>query len=196
MKTFVRLLFVIFISNYCSITAIAEENTLFRGFDWGTTKADIKQKETAHFIQENQDGLMYEDQMFHRRFNTAYFFHNDQLYRGVYSLQDAFKNEGGYLQNNISYFVLYNNIVDDMKEDYGEPSKEVPLPKIGTVNVDQFLEQVEQGKKVVLAQWNLGQINITTALKGSKGQIKVLKVYDYKPLLEEIKQNHKDNQPE
>ncbi|HEY9885724.1 MAG TPA: hypothetical protein V6C96_00545 [Vampirovibrionales bacterium] len=154
---------------------------LFRNMPWGSTMQQVKAKEKAYLLQETPNGLMYEDQIVHRNFNSAYFFQNNKLFRGVYSLQEQSSEEQGVLNQRSNYVLLYKILLDELVKVHGVPDKQKELPKLGNnEDVTNFLDKVAERNDGVYSQWKVGDVLITLALKGVEGKLKVLKIVDHK----------------
>ncbi|MDX1919456.1 MAG: hypothetical protein SFU25_01835 [Candidatus Caenarcaniphilales bacterium] len=166
----------------CLANLSLAENTDFRGIQWGATKEQVKKVEKNKLIQEDKNGLLFEEQLLNRRFNAAYFFKDNKLYRGVYSLEESFDPKGGYLSNPKNYLLLYNRIFNNIENKFGKPNQEFTLPTEDEITANELLTEIANGNEKALAKWNNSKgVTVTAAITGSKGKIKVLEVYEYLP---------------
>lgn len=156
------------------------EGITFRGVNWGATREEVKKIEKNKLLQEDSNGLLFEEQLLNRRFNAAYFFKDNKFYRGVYSLEEDLDPNGGYITSQKNYLVLYKKIISEVEGYLGKPDTGSSIPEINDKNVDEFFSQVAAGEEKLITKWNRPGIQVTAAITGSKGKIKVLKVYEFR----------------
>ena len=78
-------------------------------------------------------------------------------------------------------------MVSDIESKLGKPSEEIPLPAESEVSNNELLSEIAKGEDKVMTKWKNKEVNVTVAMTGSKGKIKVLEVYEYKTLNKETK---------
>ena len=69
----------------------------FRGLPWGTTRADVKSRETLPLEEEAAGYLSYEVILDSRQYLAIYIFISDQLVRAKYLLSETYVNSQNYI---------------------------------------------------------------------------------------------------
>ena len=89
----------------------------FRHVRWGMSVEDVKKRESASLVGEDEESLLYTGILDGQKVAITYLFVDDKLWRGVYSLDENFSNDNKYVDT-------YSSFVDMLKEKYGKPIKE------------------------------------------------------------------------
>lgn len=89
----------------------------FRRTRWGMSAEEVKQREQATFIGEEDGTIFYKDLLDGQKVTIAYLFVDGKLWRGAYLLDEKFSNDNKYVD-------AYLGIVSSLTEKYGKPTSE------------------------------------------------------------------------
>lgn len=90
----------------------------FRHARWGMSMEDVKKRESASLVGEDEESLLYAGLLDGQKVVITYAFVDDKLWRGVYSLDENFSNDNRYVD-------IYSKFIDMLKEKYGKPKREI-----------------------------------------------------------------------
>ena len=82
-----------FLANYEPIKVEDPGPFDFRHARWGMSMEDVKKRESASLVGEDEESLLYTGLLDGQRVVITYVFVDDKLWRGVYSLDEKFSSE-------------------------------------------------------------------------------------------------------
>lgn len=94
-------------------TELEDENFDFRYGVWGESVEQIKRREDAEFIGENEGNLAYEGSLSGCECGIIYVFSDNKLVEGGYTISDVYTNPGQYIST-------YESIKQQLYEKYGD----------------------------------------------------------------------------
>lgn len=87
----------------------------FRNTSWGMTKDEVKNSETAKFLDEDDTSLIYTGKVAGLNTSIFYKFINNKLVSGMYMIEEKHSNKNSYIDD-------YQNIKKILLDKYGKPS--------------------------------------------------------------------------
>lgn len=145
-----------------------EMNGDFRYGTWGMTKSEVKALETARFMSETDEGLMYHGEAsVYAGAKVVYVFEEGKFTSGSYVVTNNYSDKSLHLDD-------YNRLKTDLSEQYGEPTsdehhwKSEAYRKVATE--DQLGSMVAKGHLMYFTEWALEEMKVLLFLEGEDGE--------------------------
>lgn len=164
--------------------------TSFRGINWGTSKAEVKRKETSEFMQEIEadNGLtvyVYSGKAGSLNCLIGYYFAKDQLVEGRYAFNETHTNNNLFISD-------FHEVDSSLKEKYGDPTDDTFHWKNDLYKDDreEYGLAISMGHLIIGSRWNFSSTKILHQLTGDNFEIKHSLAYKSKnhdELIEQVK---------
>ena len=162
----------------------------FRGFRWGTSRAEVVAKEGRPLESGDSDGqhvLMYSDRLFNQDVTVLFFFVENKLARGSYNFA------GDRSLTSRQEVIKFFEIQDSIEKKYGDPTK------TGHV-VEREFNSTNMGTYVLLGYvkfkyfWEKDDCEIIVATNVEGAKIQTIIIYQNNTLLAPSLKIAEDNQ--
>jgi multidrug transporter EmrE-like cation transporter len=187
-KLTVLLVFILVIG--ISFTALGQD---FRNVNWGMTKEEVKENESASLYEEESNLLFYTGiNIAGNSYAVGYFFYDNKLSLARYILME--RNLSG-----MDYIEIYKNMPDRLNSLYGDPSDgSYGIVWNNETYKDQpgmFKEALQMGHVGVMYMWDNEDIKVYFGMVGSSITPDVMIEYypkEYKEEQQKIEQGYED----
>ena len=157
---------------------------------FGMTKEEVSKRESKkNLIFSEGTGLGYKEKLFALDTTLFYMFHNDKLWRAAYLLEEEHLNKNLYVND-------YNEIVSQLKEKYGKPTKEETVwsKNLYRGDASNIGMAYSIGDVTSFAEWEKDDLKIYTEISGDNFKITVKLVYSNIKLEKEYRDAEKKKQ--
>lgn len=157
-------------------------NPTFRNTVWEMRKDEVKKCEDAEFVDENEEGIAYEDTLLNLNTIILYNFDSDgKLYRAGYLITEKHSYENSYIDD-------YNSLLCALKEKYGTPEDEKTIWRddLYKDNPEDWGFAVSLGHLIYKSNWETDETKITLGLTGDNYECTLVVQYEptiYQPNL-------------
>jgi len=152
----------------------------FRSVNWGMSKNEVKEKETAKLMGDIGDSLFYKTNVAGFSCVLGYSFANDKLVRGAYIIEEKHSNYNLYIQD-------YNKLKELLTKKYDTPIEDSHkwFNDLYKDDPEEYGMAVAVGHLRYAADWNINNTLIQLRLYGDNYKINLMVAYDSKELSEE-----------
>ncbi|OBQ55249.1 hypothetical protein [Halodesulfovibrio spirochaetisodalis] len=139
----------------------------FRKTNWGMTKQEVKQSETANLVTELGDALMFEDYLLQREYEIIYVFVKNKLVRAKYVLKDKYSNENMYL-------FAYREMSNVLTKKYGTPIGDEKFwsNSLYKDDIEKHGFAVSIGHLLQYQEWVLPETDISLNMQGNNYEVR------------------------
>jgi len=144
----------------------------FRKVRWGMSKDEVRNNETAGFIGETDDALLYKEKIGGLDSKLVYMFEDGKLRNSAYKFENEYSDVEDYIND-------YEKLKDAYTKKYGEPYTD----KIKWTN-DSFKDDPSmheqaliEGHVSYIAQWSIPETNVILKLYKDKNEISLMAMY-------------------
>lgn len=137
----------------------------FRKVHWGMSKNQVKKNETAEFIGETDNALLYRESIAGLDSKLVYMFEDEKLRISAYKFENEYSDVEDYIND-------YAKLKDAYTKKYGEPyTDEVKWTNDSFKDVPSMLGQaLIEGHVSYITQWSLPETNIILKLYKDKDE--------------------------
>jgi len=162
----------------------------FRKVRWGMSKDDVMKREKSKPDEENENGIVYHDEILGHKATLAYLFTNGKLYCASYLLDNS------QYSNNNKYVDAYTEIATSLTEKYGKPTNKKDIWSKDLYKGDYQRRGMAYsiGDVSSFTEWDRQNENITVGIMGNNFKIQVIIAYQNKILAKEAEEAKKKNQ--
>jgi hypothetical protein len=158
----------------------------FRGFCWGSSIDEVKEREKGDLLAESGDALFYRVTIGGLTMSALFSFFEGRLTSGSYHSEEAHTNETDFIGD-------YNKIESLLRSKYGKPTSDEIVWKndLFKDKRQDWGRAVAVGHLVIFATWELERTKIITTLRGDNHRIIHGVLYEEKA---SAKQREKDRE--
>lgn len=142
-----------------------EQNYDFRKVHWGMSKGEVKKNETAEFIGETDNALLFKENIAGLDSKLVYMFEDGKLRNSAYKFENKYSDVEDYIND-------YAKLKDAYTKKNGEPyTDEVKWTNDSFKDVPSMLGQaLIEGHVSYITQWSLPETNIILSLYKDKDE--------------------------
>jgi len=143
------------------LTPTSVSDAGFRGLPWGTSRSDVKSRETLPLEEEAAGYLSYEVVLDSRQYFAIYIFISDQLVRAKYLLSETYVNSQNYIH-------AADALRDTVSKKYGAPSShnEYWSGDLYRDDPSEYGMAVLSGELSRYTEWSTPETQILLAMNG------------------------------